>query len=77
MQCMAVALFLIILLLDTRLFSLQLALFYEAKWHVLRFISMPTEKKIISLSICDPIMLRIWQVKKSTIENMVLYFSHH
>ncbi len=57
--------------------KIKFSKFYDCKQHFLRFVSMPAKEKILSISICDPTMPKIWWVKKPTVENMASCFPHH
>jgi hypothetical protein len=45
--------------------------FFDFKQHLLKFVIIPTKERTFSISICDPIIPKIWWAKKSTIGNML------
>ncbi len=58
--------------------KIKFSKFSDCKQHLLKFVSMLiTEKKIFFVSICYPIMPKIWEAKKSIVRNMVSRFPHH
>jgi hypothetical protein len=49
--------------------------FSNCKWHLI--VGMLTKEKILSIFICDPIILNICQARKPTMGNIDSCFYHH